>query len=266
MFGIELRIATRGGRVAPKAYRDLVADVEGLVEEIDHVVPGTGLAWGLGHGERHGALVVRLEPLEHAPASDEPRVRQTVLAVVEGAAELRAHSGIPDYYTETGVSRLLDAARRRSAPGVDAVELAALNGTELAAAALDEELIAHAASTVSTSATAQGSVEGVLDTMSTRRKQARASVFDATTRRAVEVRASAITAEDLHRHFGQRVLIGGALTRNGQGQAVRILADHIQALPAIAPRSRLRELIGIAPGWTGGRSTAEVMAELRDRG
>lgn len=266
MFGIELRIATSGGRVAPKAYRELVADVEGLVDEIDHVVPGTGLAWGLRHGEGSGALVVRLEPLGNGPASEEPRVRQTVLAVVEGAAALRARSGIPDYYTETGVSRLADAARRRSAPGVDAVELAALNGTELAQAALDDELIAHAASTVSTSSTAQGSVEGVLDTMSTRRKPARASVFDSRTRRAVEVRASAITAEDLHRHFGQRVLIAGALTRNGMGQTVRILADHIEVLPPTAPRSRLRELIGIAPGWTGGRSTAEVMAELRDRG
>ncbi len=265
MIGVELRIGTRGGGVNPKAYRELVADVEGLVLQIDQVVPGDVLPWGLRHGERSGALVVRLEPLE-TTGGDDSRVRQTAVAVVQGAVDLRQHSGLPDYYTEDGVALLERAARRRGAVrGIDAVELAVLNGTELVAAALDDALIAHAAETMTTASTADGSVEGVLDTLSTRHRTARASVFDTRTRRAVAVRAGAVSIQELHRHFGRRVLVVGALTRNGLGQPVRVAAEHIEALPAIADRSRLRELIGIAPDWTGGRSSSEALAELRDR-
>lgn len=265
MLGVELRIASADGRVLYDAYSDLVRDLQQLVSDVDRFVeaPGDRLTWGVTHQDHPGHLTVKAEPLDGAadPLSSQ-RLQQVASAVVSGAARLGKESGIPDFFTDESVTLLGRAARRRQAPGIQGLELVAMNGVVQTVAVLDANVERNAGRSVEAGSSSMGSIEGVLDTLSMR-PMPRAAVFDARTRRAVRVQADDALLLRLHPLFGQKVLVGGVIMRNARGQAVRIRADTVEVLPQDVPQARLADLIGIAPGWTGRRPVADVIDELR---
>jgi len=265
MLGVELRIASDDGRVLYDAYSDLVRDLQQLVSDVDRFVeaPGDRLTWGVTHQHHPGHLTVKAEPLDGAadPVATQ-RLQRVASAVLAGAARLGEESGIPDFFTDESVTLLGRAAGRRQAPGIQGLQLVAMNGVVQSVAVLDANVERNATASVAAGTSSMGSIEGLLDTLSMRPKP-RAAVFDARTRRAVRVQADDALLLRLHPLFGQKVLVGGVIMRNARGQAVRIRADTVELLPEGVPQTRLAELIGIAPGWTGGRSAADVLDELR---
>lgn len=68
--------------------------------------------------------------------------------------------------------------------------------------------------------------------------------------------------EALRAAWDQWVVVSGRLTRDDCGTPVRIRMDGIEVIPVREPISA-KDILGIAPDWTGALTTEEWIAEAR---
>lgn len=279
MYGLEVRIGSVRGLVTLPAYRAVLDEVRSLLVEIDHQsgrvdtetvghvtasVPRP-ITWAVRHTEDNAGLRVRLEPFDLDV--DAERGLRAARAVVGGVHELTVQPVIPSFYTEDAVGTLAKFAAHRGSAGIDRLDLAAVNGQVLDEAEVSEEVRRNAATSVTPATKEVGSVEGVVDALVGGAKASRkATIYDARTRRAVRVHLQPEQVERFRGAWGTRVAVRGLITFNRAGQAIRVDAADMVELQPLQPRERLAELVGVAPGWTGGRSVQDVMRELRRRG
>ena len=124
-------------------------------------------------------------------------------------------------------------------------------------------VVANALASVEATEHALGSVAGLLDMISLRRGAHQVSLYDDETRRAVRCRFPDVLFEVMKDALGHRVRAFGEVTRNRQGQILRVdiaRRNDSQTHPA-APS--VDDLVGIAPWYTGDQSTDEYLRSVR---
>ena len=111
-----------------------------------------------------------------------------------------------------------------------------------------------------------GSVEGRVEMVSLHEGSRRFNVYHAVTNRAItcalppELEERVI--EDLkHR---RRVRVSGEISYTARGEALSVDVDRYRTLPDEAELPPLEATLGIAPDFTGGRSTEGYIRSLRD--
>lgn len=108
-----------------------------------------------------------------------------------------------------------------------------------------------------------GSVAGILDVINLRRGAHKISLYDDTSRHSVRCQFSESLFNVMRDALGQRVRALGKVTRNRRGQILTVQIDQIELLPT-KPAPTVDDLVGIAPWYTGERSTDEYVRWMRN--
>jgi hypothetical protein len=195
------------------------------------------------------------------PARSRPMesLLEPVRALVDGVRDLEAEPELPAYYSELTIDRLLELAEPRA--GIREVAVAAVNGAREPWAPLSERVVEHGRAAVWGVEESIGSVTGRLDGLKRTRRGLTVHVFDQTARRTVTGTAPLAMADQLRPAWPGRVTVRGRITRNARGQAVKISISDVERLPSDdSGVPSTRDLLGVAPDWTGGLSVEEFLA------
>lgn len=265
-YALEVRLRSSRGIVLLPTYRAVLDDIRFLLDEVDKQSKGTtgdDMQWGVGHSVAESSLVFRVRPFNTA---DDARTLRATSAVVQGVHDLEVAANIPAYFTETAVQRIGKLGNLRGKSGIDGLQIASVNGQVLDEADVNDQVTANAEMSVQIAAQDYGSVEGIVDSLAGGAKTKRAAtVYDPGSKRGVRVQFDAGQSDLFRDAWGHRISVRGLITYNKAGQPMRIHADTVELLAEPLPRTRLRELIGIAPGWLGDQTVTEAMDEIRRR-
>ncbi|MEU0492108.1 hypothetical protein ABZ249_22980 [Nocardiopsis sp. NPDC006139] len=267
-----LEVKIRPDRERPEVSRFLhiFHQLQNALQEIDHayLMRGSRPVWrfGLFDTDSQGVIVVRITASGIAAGRPRQDLLFPVRALVDGVEQLREAPRVPNYYFEQTVNRIADVGQPRQ--GVQAVSVALVNGKPGSHVALSEPVRDNARKAVQPKTHAYGSVRGTLDLMNARAARRRhvieVGITEARTRHIIKGIVSEEMAEEVQGLWRSRVMVGGVITRNEQGQALRIDVREIEALPpAGAPLPAPEKLLGADPDWIGGRDVDEFLAEAR---
>jgi hypothetical protein len=261
LTGVELVLQGRRGAVEVSRVTDSLTKTVGLLHEIDRFyayrIPR--LKWVVQEAKLETEqLSFTITPREVPKRRNEESAAVPARALVEGVEVLHERAEIPPFFGPSSVERVADLATQGR--GVHGVSIRTFNGGTQDLVPLDTDVITHARSAITGKTTSLGSVVGVLDVISLR-KRPRAAIFDPSSRRAVSIYFEAIRLEEIKGLLGKRVLAGGPLTRNDFGQAVQLRLEVIEEFAV--PRPDIDALAGLDPDWIGGANVDEWVAAGR---
>lgn len=265
--GLEVRLREGREKAAVHRFTKTLDDVVLSLREIDRLYLHRGArpTWVIEslHHQANDA-VIRLEPRSSSRRRDLSDMLRPIDAFVEGINSLGERAEIPKLYSPETVERIKRIAT--SGNEFSRISMASYNGKINTTAVLSSTVRENAADAVKGKDTAHGSLSGVLDTVGAtpRRNILRVRLFDRQTQRAVSGNAAPALSEALREHWNHRVLVGGLVTRNAQGQAIRIEITEIERLPEDdSGMPSPHELLGIAPDWLDGITVDDYMRGIR---
>lgn len=267
-----LEVKIRPGHERPEVSRFLriFHQLQGALQEIDRVylMRGSRPTWRFGHfdTDREGSIVVRITasgPPAKRPSRD---LLFPVHALVRGVEQLQEAPRVPNYYLERTVNRIADVGQPRQ--GVQAVSVATVNGKAGHHVPLSEPVRSNAYRAVQPKTRSYGSVRGTLDLMNARTAKRRhaieVGITDSRTHHIVKGLIPEDMAGQLQKLWRSRVMVGGVITRNEQGQALRVDVREIEELPAAgAPLPSPEVLLGADLDWLNGQDVDDFLAEAR---
>jgi hypothetical protein len=267
-----LEVKIRPGQERPEVSRFLSVfqQLQGALREIDraYLLRGSRPTWRFSRFDmdRRGTFVARIVPsgqTQKRPAHD---LLVPVQALVDGVAELNDRAEVPRLYWDKTVSRIAQAG----APGrgVQEVSVATVNGKAGPHFPMSEPVRRNAERAVQGRMVSLGSVTGFLEAINARPVKRKGlfeiGILDPSTRHMVRGLIPEIMEHRLRDLWRERILAGGQVTRNDQGQALQIVVDELEFMPPDnRNRPRTDELLGIAPDWIGGQNVDEFLAEAR---
>ena len=238
------------------------------LREIDRVylLQGTRATWVMADLTHRGDdLIVRLEA-RLVPAKRDPAdMMVPVLALVEGAEALQVESTVPRLFAPSTVRRLSKLAEPRE--GIQTVTLATYNEEAGRPVALTDAVRTNADAAVKPFEIAYGSVVGRLFGLRDLRrgKTLKVTVRDELRGQAIDGRVPESMTEEVREAWRHRVILGGKVRRNAQGQAIRIDVDRIERMPeGDAGRPSTRALLGAGADWLDGLSVDDYLKQIRD--
>jgi hypothetical protein len=262
---IEVAIDGPPRAVGVRAYTQVLEQVLLSLEEIDRfVLPGRTprIDWAIADLSVNGALRAVIAPRRTPPRRPIGTVSAPAVGFVSGVSSLKRLPEIPALFSPLTVDRVLHIGKPVGANGVERVDIRSV-GLDTEVAVIDSETVDHARRAVSVSRKAFGSIIGRLDVLNGRpRTGLRAQVLIEGTRRAVTVRAAPDHAALLREAWWQRVIVAGELRRNAVGQPILLDMTELTILPEREVVSA-RDILGIAPDWTGDLTTEEFIRQAR---
>lgn len=265
--GLEVRLRQGREKAAVHRFTKTLDDVVLSLREIDRLYlhRGTRPEWVIESLEHQANdAVIRLEPRASSRTRDLADMLRPVEALVDGITSLAERAEIPKLYSPETVERIQRIATAGNE--FSQISMATYNGRVNSVAVLSPEVRENAASAVKGKDISHGSISGILDTVGAtpRRNILRVRLFDGQTERAVSGNAAPALSEALREHWNHRVLVGGLVTRNAQGQAIRIEIAQIERLPENdLGMPSPHELLGAAPDWLDGMTVDEYMRGIR---
>lgn len=247
-------------------YAKALTDTVWLLQQIDRLAfnQAPRLRWTITDTSSNGVFRASLMPRSIPEKRSARSATVSPEALVGGVASLAERSEIPDLFSEASVQRIEKLGEPKG--GVREVQLAAISETGEVGhfVHVDEIVRAHARLAISPREQSFGSVSGILDVLNARRRGVvRASIYNPRTRHAVTCTIPAERLDQFTDAFGQRVLVGGPLTRNEVGQVIRIELREFELLPPDFRVPTVDEIVGIDSQWTGNLSTDEYIARVR---
>ncbi len=265
--GLEVRLHEGRERAEVGRFTRTLDEIVLALREIDRVYlqRGTRAAWILTDLSRDkGDMVVRLQARPSAQKRTADDMLLPVRAFVHGAERLNEVAEVPRYFTSKTVERMAELSESKK--GVQTVSVALFNGEVGQHVQLSDAVHDHAREAVRTHEISYGSLTGVLDALAANHRQlgaTRVTIYTAG-REAVAGNIADGMAEKVRALWQHRVLAGGKIWRNQRGQAIRIEIDRLEPMPENnAGRPNSKELLGIAPDWTGGIDVDEYLRNLR---
>ncbi|MHB8319014.1 MAG: hypothetical protein ACYDEP_07295 [Acidimicrobiales bacterium] len=199
----------------------------------------------------NGSVGVALVPSADIPEEVPERL-------VAGLSVLRERPELPPWFSESAIETVQKMGKILRQPGVSGIGLTAVSpsGTETEAQ-LTPEIIGHAAEAFQGSDEALGSVTGILDVVNLRRGQHTVSLYDADERHAVRCTFPVDLLETVRECLGSRVRATGTVTRNRVGQVASVKVESLDRIEEEGLVPSVAELTGIAPWYTGERTSVE---------
>lgn len=184
---------------------------------------------------------------------------------VDGMKRLQTSPELPPYFSPAlteALAKIGAEARQKGVSGVSFVAASPLGSSEYQA--ITEAIVTNARASLEGVDRAIGSVTGALDVINLRRGAHKVSLYDDISRHAVRCQFPQSLFDTMRDALGQRVRALGEITRNRRGQAVSVQIDAIERLETADQPPTVDDLIGIAPWYTGERSTDDYIRWLRD--
>lgn len=262
MYKLTLRI---DGDISLEAFREAIANFFRLLREVDEVVSGTrSVRWILADWRKGSPTVMtwvgepRLMPKKKVPSRDySPAVGE---AVISGVEKLERGEGRPPEFSDDALEAMKHLVqlkvRRRGITGLSISGQNADRTKPSKALALTERVAASVDEIMGPKHTAIGSVEGILQVISSR-GALHFAIYD----RVWGGRVKCEIPEQLKSRalavFDQRVLVHGIVSTDAAGHPRHVKVQDIEELPG---RERLpQSLKGIDPDYTAGMDVAEYV-------
>ena len=267
--GLEVRLHQGRERAEVSKFTRTLDQIVLSLREVDQVylLRATRATWVLDHLEHQSDdLVVRLKPRNVPSNRDVSDMTVPVKALVDGAEVLQERPTVPELFATKTVTRLAQLAT--PTVGVAGISLAEYNGETGDRVELDNTVKDNATAAVNPIHFSYGSVTGTLSGL--RHVQRRGggvyvTLRDDLHRQGITGFVRESQTEQLRLMWRHRVLLGGIIKRNSNGQPIHIDVDRIEQMPEDnAGRPSTDELLGVAAGWLGDMSGGEVMEQLRD--
>lgn len=270
MAGTGLQVTLHQGRERAEVTRftRTLDEIVRALREIDRVylLHGTRATWVMADvTHRADDLVVRLEarlvPTKRAPAD----MFVPVQALIDGAETLRMESTVPRLFAPSTVRRIAKIAEPRE--GVQTVTLATYNGEVGRPVELTDVVRDNADAAVKPFEIAYGSVVGRLFGLRDLRtgKTLKVTVRDERRGQAIDGHVPGSMDEEVREAWRHRVILGGKVRRNAQGQPIRIDVDRIERMPeGDAVRTSTHALLGAGSEWLDGLSVDGYLKHIRD--
>lgn len=272
MAGTGLEVTLHQGRERAEVTRftSTLNEIVASLREIDRVylLEATRATWVLAHLDHSDDdLIVRLEarPVPKSDRGPEDMAR-AVQALVDGVGVLQIESTVPPLFAPSTVRRVSKLSVPVDA-GIQSVSLATYNGQVGEAVELNDEVREHADAAVKPFEESYGSVVGRVSAL---RDPRRGQTFKLTVRderhgQAIDARLPQSMEQQARDAWRHRVLIGGKVKRNAQGQPIRIDADLMEFMPeGDAGRPSPDALLGVGADWLDGKTVDEYLSGVRD--
>jgi hypothetical protein len=257
---IEVHVEGAPGAVPARAFLEVLRtslDILDQLERAERPLAKTSGQWLVAELRNDSATATLWRP--DAPSPHAP------LWLVDGVGQLRRTEGLPQYFSPEIAAGLIKIGRQVRRDGVGGVRflVPATEETPARAEEVSSTVVSNALASVEGTEHALGSVAGLLDVINLRRGAHQVSLYDDETRRAVRCRFPEVLFEVIKDALGHRVRILGEVTRNRQGQILRMDTDRLERLADTPPAPSVDDLAGIAPWYTGDQSTDEYLRAVR---
>lgn len=260
---LEVHVQGPPGSVPARAFLEVLRHSLDALEEIDR---GAGASksrpgkWLIAELRNESAAAVLWRP-------DTPEL-PTAGRLVSGLNKWSTSEGLPDYLSSrvaTSVIKIGELLRRRRVDGVSYRVPGAIasESPQAQEARLTDSVVTHARASIEGVERALGSVTGVLDVVNLRRGAQRVSLYNESARRAVQCHFTAGAFDAVRDALGRRVVAEGTVTRNRQGQILSVEIEALDTVPDSSDAPSVDELVGIAPWYTGDKSTDEFLRWVR---
>ncbi len=270
--GVELSIAQERSGLTVRGYTSVLREVLGSLEAIDRLVVRTRsprLTWIIGDVSANGSVRATLVPRPVAPSRPAATAERAPYALAHGVGALLQEPAIPEYFSEDVVRRVQRVGEKVGSEGISGITVGAVRlGKIVTSSELTRDTAINAGQAVLPVSSAQSSVSGVLNLLSVKREKLRAVIEEEKSHLSVVCEIDAVPKGQVRELWGERVTAWGSLTRNTRGQPIRLTVEGLELASADAarpPRLTARQLLGIAPNWTGELTTQEYMDQMRRR-
>lgn len=257
---VEVHVEGELGAIPARAFLNVLRVTLDVLDQVDRA--GRASAPPRGHW-----LIAEL--LNQSAAAvlwreDDPE-SPTPLRLVDGVRQLHHAPGLPPYFspqTARALATIGIEARRKGVSGI-VYKVPAPEGGERLESDVSEAVVVNATASVQRSDHAVGSVSGLLDVINLRRGAHRVSLYDDKARRAISCRFPDDMFNQVRDALGRRVRALGTVARNQQGQILSVQIGQLDLLPEPQNVPSVDELVGIAPWYTGDRSTEDYLRWMR---
>lgn len=263
---LEVTIEGRMGEMSFHALADVFRNVERMFAAADRANHhGKQTMSAVVQEIREGSLFSAVEyvPLETAEDADPTEVTLTVirgLGMLDDEDEPRIPSGF-----DLATTRFAGAAAGGLKGGVKSAHLRLVDAGFTIAP--EYTIRPHLRTRVDTALRPRenvwGSIEGLVDQISIRGKTPSIGVQERLERRPLTCVIQRDNVEQAQAALGRRVIITGAMSMNAASQAVKMMAETIEVLPAEADLPTIRSIAGRFPGHIEGADPVEYVRILR---
>ena len=255
---LAVRIEGPTGAIPAQAFVDVLRTSLHILQELDRA--------GRMAGGRPGTWLLedlRIGSAEATLRRDGPESSGAPERLVDGIRRLREAEELPQFFSPKLATDMARIGRYIGQAGVSGVSYHALSpGAATRSEAITGEVVAHARASAEAVEQSLGSAVGLLDIVNIRHGY-RVSLFDEESRRAVRCQVSPQSLEEVRSALGHRVRAIGIVTRNRRGQVLRVSAEELECLGDDHPLPSVADLAGVAPWYTGERSTDEHLRWTR---
>lgn len=207
-----------------------------------------------------GSVRCSIRPAAGQEAAGTRRIR----VIWQGAQELRMRVGIPTGWNEHAVRVFLGLTKVNGCRGV---ESAVLSVGENASIILDDTIRQHAEHSLQGAAESLATVRGVIVRYVNDEGRREVRIRETSGGRSLRILFSSAMDHDVKIALlnDRQISVRGVLRRNGEGQKLALVAEHLIVLPASAqPPPRACDMVGVlGKDWTGDRDSVQWVRSQR---
>lgn len=264
MTRVRLKIDGEHGDVTLRSFVDILKRAQLILGDLDSAIsedPRGSLEWYITDLEVGSAIAV-IEPRPKGKRTDDRVALMVGANFVQGLKTVEEGETIPPYFSDVDMGRVRAIAQRLGKPGAKVLEVAHLNGGQIAATMTQQSGL-NVARLLEPATSGIGSVVGKLEVISVHGPP-RFNVYDSATKRAVRCRFDSERLDEVAAALGKRVSVTGIVHRNANGDPLRVERPELRLLPDDAELPTTRDLIGLVPDLTDGLSAEEHVRRLRN--
>lgn len=260
---LTLEIEGKKGTVMLSSLLDTFKYSLAVLRELDSAIserPRGSLDWYVYDMSVNGRLRARIVALPRS-GKHEDTSEQVAIHFVKGLVAVEREASVPPYFSEEAllnVERLAGQLGRRGAMGF---------GAEIGVktkAQITRQAAVNAGQAIKPKFIAVGSVTGMLEAISLHKKPT-FNVYDTLTGAAVKCDFDRdVYLESVKQALGHRVRANGIISRNANGNALRLTIQGLEILPDDSKLASISEVYGIDPDFSGAQKSHEYVRWLRE--
>lgn len=258
---LQMGIEGERGKISLETFAVVVRNTFDILADLDNAVssiPQGSLEWFIADVS-FGSLVIAIESKSKLPDIDySSKVAETF---VDGLAHIQRERTTPPYFSDYDLRKAQELARRLRKDGAKAVIIHDIE--RQVKATISPEVVPDLGQLINVRFQDIGSVEGRLEMISIH-KVPRFTIYHAITQRSIRCKFEPKLLDLVKEALGRRVVISGVVYFNYRYEAVRVDLQKLTILPKEEELPYPKDLRGMAPDFTGDKTTEEYIRSLRE--
>jgi hypothetical protein len=248
------------GKISFETFAVVVRNTFDILADLDSAVSSTprgSLEWFIADVS-FGSLLIAIESKSKLPDIDySSKVTETF---VNGLAHIQRERTTPPYFSDYGLRKTQELARKLRKDGAKAVIIHDIERE--VKAMITPEVVPDLGQLINVRFQEIGSVEGRLEMISIHRVP-RFTVYHAITQRSIRCKFEPKLLDLVKDALGRRVVVSGVVYFNYRYEPVRVDLQKLMILPKEEELPSPKDLRGMAPDFTGDNTTEEYILSLR---